>query len=59
MIRYSSITKKIVMALAGLFLIVFLLVHLSINLCLLRSDGGQWFTVRRRLYVVQLYCESI
>jgi len=44
MIRYSSITKKIVMALAGLFLIVFLLVHLSINLCLLRSDGGKWFT---------------
>jgi len=30
--------------LSGLFLIVFLLVHLSINLCLLRSDGGKWFT---------------
>jgi len=32
------------MALLGLFLMLFLVVHLSINLCLLRSDGGKWFT---------------
>jgi len=31
------------MSLAGLFLISFLVVHLGINLCLLRSDGGEWF----------------
>ncbi len=31
------------MALLGLFLMVFLVVHLGINLCLLRNDGGQWF----------------
>lgn len=37
-IVFSSISKKFVMALAGLFLIVFLPVHLSINLMLLRSD---------------------
>ena len=37
---YSSITKKIIMALAGLFLITFLVLHLAINLLLLRSDGG-------------------
>ena len=42
-LTYSSITKKIVMASAGLFLAVFLLVHLSINLTLLRDDGGKWF----------------
>ena len=42
-LTYSSITKKIVMACAGLFLAVFLLVHLSINLTLLRDDGGKWF----------------
>jgi len=42
-LRFSSITKKIWMALLGLFLIIFLLVHLSINLCLLRHDGGRWF----------------
>jgi len=40
---FSSITKKVIMALAGLFLIVFLLVHLGINLMLLRDDGGAWF----------------
>ena len=32
------------MALLGLFLIIFLVVHLGINLCLLRDDGGKWFT---------------
>ncbi|MDY0099494.1 MAG: succinate dehydrogenase cytochrome b subunit [Bacteroidales bacterium] len=35
---YSSITKKFVMALAGLFLLLFLPVHLVINLMLLRTD---------------------
>jgi len=34
----SSLTKKLVMALAGLFLILFLIVHLSINLLLLSDD---------------------
>jgi len=34
----SSITKKLVMALAGLFLITFLIVHLTINLFLLSDD---------------------
>ena len=42
-LHFSSITKKIWMALLGLFLILFLIVHLSINLCLLRDDGGKWF----------------
>ena len=37
-ILFSSITKKFVMALAGLFLLTFLPVHLVINLMLLRSD---------------------
>ena len=34
----SSLTKKLVMALVGLFLIIFLLVHLGINLFLLSED---------------------
>ncbi|MCX6246126.1 MAG: succinate dehydrogenase cytochrome b subunit [Bacteroidetes bacterium] len=42
-LHFSSITKKIWMAGLGLFLMTFLLVHLSINLCLLRNDGGEWF----------------
>jgi succinate dehydrogenase / fumarate reductase, cytochrome b subunit len=35
---YSSISKKFVMALAGIFLLLFLPVHLSINLLLLKDD---------------------
>jgi succinate dehydrogenase / fumarate reductase cytochrome b subunit len=35
---FSSISKKFVMALAGLFLLLFLPVHLIINLMLLNSD---------------------
>ena len=43
LLQFSSITKKLWMAFLGLFLMVFLVVHLGINLCLLRDDGGQWF----------------
>ncbi len=41
---YSSVTKKVLMALAGLFLVTFLSVHLGINLMLLKNDGGRAFT---------------
>ncbi len=37
-ILFSSVSKKLVMALAGSFLLLFLPVHLTINLMLLRSD---------------------
>ena len=37
-VLFSSISKKFVMALAGLFLLTFLPIHLIINLMLLRSD---------------------
>jgi succinate dehydrogenase / fumarate reductase cytochrome b subunit len=37
-ILFSSITKKFVMALAGLFLLTFLPLHLIINLMLLKSE---------------------
>lgn len=37
-IIFSAITKKFVMALAGLFLLLFLPVHLGINLMLLKAD---------------------
>ena len=39
-ILFSSITKKFVMALAGLFLLTFLPVHLFINLMLLKREPG-------------------
>ena len=37
-ILFSAVSKKFVMALAGLFLLLFLPVHLGINLMLLRND---------------------
>lgn len=43
-VRYASITKKITMSIIGLFLAVFLVVHLSINLLLLAGDGGAAFS---------------
>lgn len=43
LIKFASITKKIAIAAFGLFLLLFLPVHLGINLCLLREDGGEWY----------------
>ena len=43
-VRYASITKKITMSIIGLFLAVFLVVHLSINLLLLMGDEGEAFS---------------
>ncbi|NTU98040.1 MAG: succinate dehydrogenase cytochrome b subunit [Chlorobiaceae bacterium] len=45
---FSSIARKTLMALAGLFLVTFLCVHLGINLMLLRDDGGETFTSAAR-----------
>lgn len=39
----SSIGKKIIMAKTGLFLVIFLLVHLIGNISLLYNDGGEAF----------------
>ncbi len=39
----SSIGKKLLMSLSGLFLITFLVIHLSLNLLLLANDGGELF----------------
>ncbi len=39
-VLFSSISRKFTMALAGLFLLLFLPVHLIINLLLLKSDPG-------------------
>ncbi len=41
----SSVGQKIQMALTGLFLILFLVVHLAGNLQLLANDGGEAFNV--------------
>jgi len=58
-LRFSSITKKIWMAFLGLFLMIFLVVHLGINLCLLRSDDGAWFNAAAHFmgtnYIVKIF----
>lgn len=41
----SSIGKKVIMSLTGLFLIVFLAVHMVGNMQLLKSDGGEAFNL--------------
>ena len=41
----SSIGRKIIMSLTGLFLISFLLIHLIGNLQLLEADGGESFNI--------------
>jgi succinate dehydrogenase / fumarate reductase, cytochrome b subunit len=39
----SSVGKKIIMGLTGLFLISFLVVHAGINACIWANDGGEMF----------------
>ncbi len=41
----SSIGKKFIMSLTGIFLISFLVVHVGINACIWASDGGQMFNL--------------
>ncbi len=41
----SSIGKKVIMSLTGLFLISFLVVHVSINSCIFLNDGGETFNL--------------
>jgi len=39
----SSIGKKLIMGLTGLFLITFLIVHAGVNSCIFLNDGGETF----------------
>jgi succinate dehydrogenase / fumarate reductase cytochrome b subunit len=39
----SSVGKKLVMSLTGLFLILFLLVHVGLNACIWANDNGEMF----------------
>lgn len=41
----STLGRKLLMALTGLFLILFLAVHLAGNLQLLKDDGGRAFNI--------------
>lgn len=39
----SSVGKKLVMAFTGIFLILFLIVHVGLNACIWANDGGEMF----------------
>ena len=42
--KIHSITKKILVALVGGFLLIFLLFHMTANLFILRHDDGAWYS---------------
>ncbi len=39
----SSVGKKLVMSFTGIFLILFLIIHASLNACIWANDGGEMF----------------
>jgi succinate dehydrogenase / fumarate reductase cytochrome b subunit len=41
----SSIGKKFIMSLTGIFLISFLVVHVGVNACIWANDGGEMFNL--------------
>jgi succinate dehydrogenase / fumarate reductase cytochrome b subunit len=58
-LKYSSITKKVIMALAGLFLISFLVVHLGINLLILKNDNRESFNFAAHFMVTNPVIQSM
>lgn len=40
----SSIGKKLVMGFTGIFLVLFLIIHVGLNACIWANDGGEMFT---------------
>lgn len=55
----SSIGRKLLMALTGLFLILFLVVHVAGNLQLLKSDGGRAFNEYSQFMTTNLLIKII
>lgn len=55
----STLGRKLIMALTGLFLIIFLVVHLSGNLQLLLNDEGRAFNVYARFMTSNPFIKTI
>jgi succinate dehydrogenase / fumarate reductase cytochrome b subunit len=55
----SSIGKKLMMALAGLFLVVFLLVHLGINLTLILFEDPRIFNIAAHFMATNLVIKIV
>jgi succinate dehydrogenase / fumarate reductase, cytochrome b subunit len=51
----SSIGKKLIMGLTGLFLISFLIVHCGINACIFVNDGGETFNAAAEFMAHNLF----
>lgn len=54
----STLGKKLIMALTGLFLIIFLLIHLIGNLQLLNNDGGMAFNIYAKFMTTNALIKS-
>jgi succinate dehydrogenase / fumarate reductase cytochrome b subunit len=55
----STIGRKFLMALTGLFLILFLAVHLAGNLQLMKADGGRAFNIYTQFMTSNLVIKTI
>lgn len=51
----SSLGKKLIMGLTGLFLISFLIVHCGINACIFVNDGGETFNAAAEFMAHNLF----
>ena len=55
----SSIGRKFVMGLTGLFLITFLVVHCSVNACIFINDGGETFTKVAEFFATNIFIRTM
>jgi succinate dehydrogenase / fumarate reductase cytochrome b subunit len=55
----SSIGRKFVMGLTGLFLITFLVVHVSVNACIYFNDGGQTFNKVAEFFGTNIFIRTM
>jgi succinate dehydrogenase / fumarate reductase cytochrome b subunit len=51
----SSIGKKLIMGITGLFLVTFLIVHCGINACIFFNDGGVTFNAAAEFMATNLF----
>lgn len=55
----SSIGRKFVMGLTGLFLITFLVVHVSVNACIFVNDGGELFNTVAEFFATNIFIRTL
>ena len=55
----SSIGRKFIMGLTGLFLITFLVVHASVNACIFFNDGGETFNMVAEFFAANIVIRTM